>query len=922
MRLGSFESVRTSSRVWAIFFIVLLTLLVAVPLWQKSGLPWISRDVAAHVHRCAAVLRAFEQGVYWPRWFVALYDGLGAPTFHHYGPAFYLLTAAAHAVGFSLDISIKAVLSAALLLSGFGVYGWLRFAFSPAACLAAVALYLLNPYFWARSLHFKGNYPQLLALLLLPLCLWALTALHQRSSISRWLGAVAALAALVVSHNLTAMLGAVIFVLYWLLLAIGWRRPESLLRCALAGLIAVLLSAAFWLPALADLPFVQFDKGISGQFHFSQNFLSWKELFRIQSPILDGGAGNDLRAPASLSSALWIALGLGLAASIFAAERAHRMWGLAGCAFALFSLLMTLPLSEPLWEAVPVLGNLQFPYRFMGIAPLGVLPAAALVSDSWPVRLRWLPCTFLVIVSFTSLFPYLFPAYTQPDSFRSVVSLSAADTRLAERNARNWGLVDTNEFLVSGGDLNVVGGRVAQPEASEPRWNSAHEAVVDLSGQEGPALVRLHFHPGWGAGERATLTRGVAGWMQVSELRDRGLPLLLRWEGTVWQERGELVSIGGLVVAIAGLLVLVGRRQGGSVERRRGRTAISPKSPRTAAAMTGCLLLLVAARYAIDWSSAGPYWRHTPPGDLPFRFEGQTVVLGSDAAGQVGLLGWKLLSGPTPRPGDTVRVRLYWQTRERLREDLHSFLHLYSPSLKHSWAVSQNHYPGGIGSIHWIPGKYYIDDFELILPGDVPPVRYWLVAGMVTSEGARLAVPGRQDDVLQLEALTVSPPRVGMFQRTRPVTAAEADAADGLHLQGYDLIPAPAGPVLRLFWETTGDVEGDWTTYVHMLDANGRLAAQFDGPPLAGLLATSAWRKEALYIDRRQLLLPEGLEPGEYLLRVGLYNTESQDRLLFVAHAGDKGHFDEGQLLIPFSFNMAASGPDLRPATLVDRGSR
>ena len=100
MRLRFFECVWIPSRIRAISFIVLLTPLAAGRLWEDAGLPWISRDGAAHVHRSAAVLRAFEQGVYWPRWFAALYVGLGAPTFHHYGPGFCLLLAGIHAFGF------------------------------------------------------------------------------------------------------------------------------------------------------------------------------------------------------------------------------------------------------------------------------------------------------------------------------------------------------------------------------------------------------------------------------------------------------------------------------------------------------------------------------------------------------------------------------------------------------------------------------------------------------------------------------------------------------------------------------------------------------------------------------------------------------------------------------------------------------
>ena len=133
------------SGLWVILFIALLTVLIAGPFWQISRIPLSTRDVQVHLHRSAAIQRAFEQGIYWPRWFPTVYNGLGALTFHHYSPGFHWLVAAAHAADIRLDQALKLVVSATLILSGFGVYGWLRHAFSRVASLAAVTLYLAHP---------------------------------------------------------------------------------------------------------------------------------------------------------------------------------------------------------------------------------------------------------------------------------------------------------------------------------------------------------------------------------------------------------------------------------------------------------------------------------------------------------------------------------------------------------------------------------------------------------------------------------------------------------------------------------------------------------------------------------------------------------------------------------------------------------
>ena len=122
---------RIPTGLWVILFIALLTVLLAGPFWQLGGLPANAIDQLQHMHRIAAMDRAFEQGILWPRWFPIVYNGLGSPVFHHYSPGLYWLVAAVHGAGFGLDQALMVVVTAALLLSGFGAYAWLRYAFSP-----------------------------------------------------------------------------------------------------------------------------------------------------------------------------------------------------------------------------------------------------------------------------------------------------------------------------------------------------------------------------------------------------------------------------------------------------------------------------------------------------------------------------------------------------------------------------------------------------------------------------------------------------------------------------------------------------------------------------------------------------------------------------------------------------------------------
>ena len=899
-------SIRFPTGLWVILFISLLALLVVGPFWQVPGIPAGTPDEQLHSHRSAAVQRAFEEGVYWPRWFPTVYNGLGAPTFHHYSPGLYWLVGASHWAGIRLDDALKLVMTAAFILSGFGIYGWLRHAFSKAASLAGAALYLLHPHTLTRTFYFVGDYPQILALLLLPVCLWALTALHKRSKARYWLAAVGAMTALVFSHNLTAFVGSGVLALNWLFLAVVYRRPAGLLRYAGAAFVAGLLSAAFWLPAVADLSLVQINNAREAFYHYSNHFLSWPDLFSVQTFILDSRAGTPLKPPVTFGAASWLAVGAGLVSTLFAARRESRIWGLAGGLFALAMLTLTLPLSAPLWETIPGLSFVQFPSRFLSIAPFGALPAAALAIDAWPARRRWLPGIIMMAAPVLFLFPYLFPGHTVFSPFAQMSTLTAEETRRSEQTAGAWGMTGSNEFLVQGAELDIIAGLAPEPSATKPIWRSPHEAVADLSGQTEPMLLRLHYHPGWSAGGRAALEPGEAGWMQVSGLRDPGQPLVIRWEGTVWQRWGERLSLLGLFTFIFGFLYLALRRRGpnrwSEEEETSGGGAFDPRASAPAlGVIVGCLFVLVATRYAINRSDGGPFLLHSPPGQLAFAVDGEPLVLGDASGAQVTFLGWEMVRGSAPKAGDAIIVRLYWQPNGRIYERVNGFLHMYTPAVKHSWATG-NRGVGRPDSQWWDPDKYYVDELRLILPADLPPMTYSLVAGLVGSSGERLNVPGSEvDDMLHLRELAVEPTRPGLLQGERPVVAAAADTADGLRLQGYDLLPAPAELTLRLFWETGDGVGNDWITYIHLHDPQGERVAQYDGPALAGLNGTSQWHTDALYIDRRQIALPAEMQAGDYLFRIGLYSLASGERLPFQPESDVQGRFEDGQLLIPLT---------------------
>lgn len=123
-----------------------------------------------------------------------------------------------------------------------------------------------------------------------------------------------------------------------------------------------------------------------------------------------------------------------------------------------------------------------------------------------------------------------------------------------------------------------------------------------------------------------------------------------------------------------------------------------------------------------------------------------------------------------------------------------------------------------------------------------------------------------------------------------PTQTAAVTFGEGIHLTGLDIRPQPAAPggalLVTLFWRADSPISARYTVFTHLIDAQGWLAAQFDGEPAGGARPTPGWTPGATVIDRRAIPLPPDLTPGRYTLRVGLYTQPGLARLPIIASDG------------------------------------
>jgi serine/threonine-protein kinase len=84
---------------------------------------------------------------------------------------------------------------------------------------------------------------------------------------------------------------------------------------------------------------------------------------------------------------------------------------------------------------------------------------------------------------------------------------------------------------------------------------------------------------------------------------------------------------------------------------------------------------------------------------------------------------------------------------------------------------------------------------------------------------------------------------------------------------------------LTFFWQAVAPPAADYMLFIHLTTPQGGIVSQIDAPPLGGIRPTSQWQVGEMMVDSYQLPIPPTTIPGDYQLRVGFYEPNSNVRL-------------------------------------------
>ena len=737
-----FHALRTMSNSRFILLVLVLALVAAAPFLTRPGLPH-QTDAELHVYRAAELGHTIRGGFFYPRWAPDFYYGYGYPIFNYYTPlTYYLANLFDLLPGVDIVGGVKAVFVLGFFIASLGTYLLGRELFGPAAGVLAAASYTFAPYVVFIDPHARGVLAEHFAICLLPMVFYAFRCLMSGVG-GRWalLGSVLSLAALLLSHNLLALVSVTLLLAYW-----TWETLFGVgrSRAGWGALVFALVAASvafFWLPAILERGAVRLDVVGPGHFDFREHFLALSELL-APSRILDMGATAP-RYRFNLGLAQWLLALPVLGALLRPATPNRRIlsyFALAGLGL----LFLMLPASTSVWERVPLMEYLQFPWRLLGPVNLMLSLCAAAGVTLLPQG-RWRNpalATGLAAILLLSL-PVLYPPMWQPDFGPT----APHDIIEWEQRSLALGTTSTADFMP------VEAARVmVHPEASliesytrpgpVDRVNRAslpagarveivehgplHDRFAVYMPQEFILRLFTFYFPGWRAyvdGEEVKIKIGDPEGFITLMVPEGEHEVVVQFESTPPRTAGWIISAAGLVVLVIALVLMdVSRVQ-------EARFLTKTWLLHTFFWLGGTLLLFITLKSGVI-DSRDDWLRYTSP---PGQAWAAQHELRANFADQVELLGYDL-PRQRVRAGEEFSVVLYWRALAPLSVNYQSFVHLAQP-LHVLWGQEDHLNPGDLPTTRWPLDKYVWDEYEIYVLPETPPGEYALNVGLYSAAG-------------------------------------------------------------------------------------------------------------------------------------------------------------------------------------------
>jgi hypothetical protein len=441
-----------NSRLFVLLLLIAAATAVVSPMFflgNASG-----HDFEFHLASWLDVAGQWHEGILYPRWAEWANWGLGEPRFVFYPPTSWMLGSA---LGTALPwrMTPGTFIWLALILAGVGMWRLAREWLPAPEAAAAAVLFAVNPYHLV-VVYYRSDFAELLASALLPLMILGALGIARKG----WRGvpALAMVFALIWLSNAPAAVISTYSLLPLLAVGCILRRSERPLFHGGAAMAGGLGLAAFYIfPAAYEQRWIQIQEVLAQNLRPDRNFLFTH--------------GNDPEFVLFNWKVSAVALGVMMIAGIaavFAARRRREfpeLWWML-LALGAVSVILMFPLSIVLWNNLPELRFVQFPWRWL--IPLGAVYAMMVAAATGRSHRPWVWYTILGLATVGTAAAIVRDAWWDSEDIPV----------LTEAIRSGYGYEGTDEYAPLGCDRYALpGSELALSAADQVQLPSASGAV-------------------------------------------------------------------------------------------------------------------------------------------------------------------------------------------------------------------------------------------------------------------------------------------------------------------------------------------------------------------------------------------------------------------------------------------------------------
>lgn len=430
-------------------FLSPIFLLIALSYWSVTGV--LSTDFFP-IHDNTQVQRVFEMskslsdGMLPVRWVADLGYGYGYPIFNFYAPLSYYFGAILSLAGFDVLFATKLMMAVGILIAGISMYALGKTLWGEVGGIVSALFYVYAPYH-ALNIFVRGAVGEFWAYGFIPLIFYSLIKIIDKNNWKYVFIGAFSYAGVILSHNLTAFMLTPFLVLFAVIFSLVNRK--FIYYFLLIIVIGLGLSSFYILPAVFESKYTNVLSIVGGGADFRDHFVCipqlWDSLWGFggsTSGCIDGMSFRLGKLHIMTTIGAFVLLLFGLFFKKIKIKDSIKK-NIVKLAFAIcslvgliFSIFMMLDISKPIWEVVPYIEFMQYPWRFLIFTSFFMSISSGIFI--WRLELILKPKKLKKLIIPSALLLIFILIYINGKLFIPQFSINVSDKDLISKDSLSW----------------------------------------------------------------------------------------------------------------------------------------------------------------------------------------------------------------------------------------------------------------------------------------------------------------------------------------------------------------------------------------------------------------------------------------------------------------------------------------------------